>query len=280
MNSGLYGLPRSRLDRSLEPPPLSVYSDPDLLAYIGAIQAISGSISMTDISIVYALIADLKNYGLWTKLIDVSIYAGDNLATALVKLKMPAGVSRYLVNTNFVEADYTRTTGLKGNGSSKYLRSGIIPSTHCSINDAHFGFYSRTNGACLLGIYQNDGQVFDIESATGGNSYFDSYASNQAGGRITIAGLSGSGHILWSRTASNALAAYRNGSSAGTNGSTPIGSLPTTELYYFALNTGSPSNYTSNYLAFNHVGTGLSSGDASTLYTIVQAFQTSMGRQV
>ena len=45
-------------------------------------------------------------------------------------------------------------------------------------------------------------------------------------------------------------------------------------------NNGITESYTARELAFASVGSGLSSGDASTLYTLIQAFQTSLSRQV
>jgi hypothetical protein len=76
------------------------------------------------------------------------------------------------------------------------------------------------------------------------------------------------------------LTTYKNGASSATSAIVSI-SRPTTALVLGARNNnGTIESYTSRELAFASVGSSLSSGDASTLYTLIQAFQTSLSRNV
>ena len=71
----------------------------------------------------------LMNSSAWAKIIELWVPLGADLAGALVKLKYPAGNSAALTNHNFVNADYTPTGGLTGDGTSKYLTSDANPSS-------------------------------------------------------------------------------------------------------------------------------------------------------
>lgn len=71
-----------------------------------------------------SFIKSLKADGIWELLIDVGIYAGDNLAAALTKLKYPSSAVSNYVNHGFGETDYEERNGLRG-GFNKYLDPGI-----------------------------------------------------------------------------------------------------------------------------------------------------------
>ena len=49
---------------------------------------------------------------------------------------------------------------------------------------------------------------------------------------------------------------------------------------WLAANSGQPGNWSDRQCAFASIGDGLTDTDASTLYTAVQAFQTTLGRNV
>ena len=73
---------------------------------------------------------------------------------------------------------------------------------------------------------------------------------------------------------------YKNGASilATTSVST---SRPTFNIYLGARNTnGTANNFSQRELAMASIGSGLTAGETSTLYTLIQAFQTSLSRNV
>lgn len=65
----------------------------------------------------------------WAKIVELWVPLGADLIGALVKLKYPSGNSATLTNHNFVAGDYTPTSGLTGDGSTKYLTSDANPSS-------------------------------------------------------------------------------------------------------------------------------------------------------
>jgi len=93
--------------------------DPDALAYFSRITAAGSSITDKNKLAVDAFIKGCKTDGIWTAIKACCLLAGpDDLTGALVPL-----VGAAPTNTAFVSGDYSRTTGLLGNGTTKYLNS-------------------------------------------------------------------------------------------------------------------------------------------------------------
>src|SRR5262245_39554006 len=92
-------------------------SDPDAPAGINQAYVNGGTISTATANAANAFVISAKAKGYWTKLARINLFAGDQLASALVPLKPGAG---YAVDdsVNFVAGDYSEATGITGNGSS------------------------------------------------------------------------------------------------------------------------------------------------------------------
>jgi len=87
---------------------------------------------------------------------------------------------------------------------------------------------------------------------------------------------------LWtnSRISSSNIVAYRNGSTFVSGTSAPT-TKPNFNVYIGARSDASiPLYFTNREYAFASIGDGLTSGNVSNLYTAVQAFQTTLSRQV
>lgn len=89
-------------------------------AYIAAVEAADGQSLESAVKTAYQdFISGCVNDGLWLALKSSCILAGARtLSGALVPL-----VGTAPTNNNFVSADFNRKTGLKGNGTTKYLNS-------------------------------------------------------------------------------------------------------------------------------------------------------------
>jgi len=94
--------------------------DPDALAYIAAVEAVDGQALEPAVkTAINDFVVGCKADGIWDAIKASCILAGARtLSGALVPLKGTAPT-----NNNFVSGDYDRATGLKGNGSTKYLNS-------------------------------------------------------------------------------------------------------------------------------------------------------------
>ena len=93
--------------------------DPDAADYFARIVSAGSSISVANKAAVDAFVRGCKADGIWTAIKASCLLAGpDNLTGALVPL-----VGAAPTNNGFVSGDYSRTTGLIGNGTTKYLNS-------------------------------------------------------------------------------------------------------------------------------------------------------------
>lgn len=120
--------------------------DPDAAAYISAVEAADGQSLESGVKdAIDAFVRGCKADGIWTAIKASCILAGARtLSGALVPLLGPAPT-----NNGFVSGDYDRKTGLKGNGSSKYLTTnrgnGESPQ-----NDRHIALYVSARGKNIV----------------------------------------------------------------------------------------------------------------------------------
>jgi hypothetical protein len=99
----------------------STVFDADAADYFARIGTAGSSISDANKAAVDAFIRGCKTDGIWTAIKASCLLAGpDDLTGALVPL---VGTAPTNVGGLFVAGDYSRTTGLKGDGSTKYLDS-------------------------------------------------------------------------------------------------------------------------------------------------------------
>ncbi len=245
--------------------------DTDAAAWAAAVVSNGGTYSASTLAAVSTFCASAKASGYWTRLNRINLFCGNQLAACLVPLKVGGGNSTD-TNVNFVAGDYSEATGLTGNGTTKYLRTGLVPSASLTLNNTHLASYNRANS----NLHQGTALTFDLLMQVG-NIFSDQY--DNATGRVTGAA-SAVGFGLGSRTSSTSHTVYLNGSQIATN-ATSAGTLPTVETYVFGLNSaGSPSNITTGPCGGYSIGDGLSSADVTAYYTHIQTFQTALGRQV
>lgn len=258
---------------------------PDTLDYRSRLISNGGTISDSDLTAVDVFVKEIYGNGLRSLLLDVSPLAGNNLAAALTKLWLPPGVQGSLTNNNFVEGDYARTTGLKGNGTSKYLNTGLIPGNFLT-SSASFGVYSRSNisenGADISSNNIGSSQAVNLFSKWGdGLTYFDSFNATGGQGRATTTIADPRGLITGSRLSATDSRIYLNSnliSTITTSGGSPSATFP---ILYFAFNNaGSPLFFSSKFSGFFYVGLGLTGSQISTLYRLVQNLMIAFGRSI
>ena len=129
--------------------PYSFY-DPDAQAYITAVETADGQGLEDGVkNAINSFVIGCKADGLWSAIKASCILAGARtLSGALVPL-----VGTAPTNNNFVYGDYKRKTGLKGNGTNKYLMSGRNNNTDPQDNQ-HLSVYVST-ATTAVGGYPN-----------------------------------------------------------------------------------------------------------------------------
>ncbi len=254
--------------------------DPDAQAFITA----ASITNPTQQSAINQLVVDLKGYGIWTKMKALYPFVGGTASTHKFNLKDPRDLDaafRLVFNGGWTHS----STGATPNGTNGYADTYLIPSTTLTLNNTHLSVYSRTNNAqdrIDIGSEQASGNrmVMHIKWSDN-NAYYDMY--NQSTNRITYAmGSNASTGLFVNNRSSNILHnIWRNGTKLATSTNATSGSLPPAKMFLSALgSTGATSFYSNRNLAFASIGDGLSDTEAANFYTAVQAFNTTLARQV
>jgi hypothetical protein len=257
--------------------------DPDALAFITA----TGITDNTQKNAVNKLVLDLKSYSIWTKMKAIYPFVGGTASQHRFNLKDPRTVSAayYL---NFFGGGIHSSNGWLPNNLDAYADTQLIPSSVLSLNNTHISIYSRTDiyssggdiGAVKIGDQANI-QLSIKYSNTPFNSTARMYSSNE---QILPLHADSLGLFTLTRTNSTSFKYFKRSTNVGTNTTTSSGTLPTWSIYIGAMNSQdrSPStvNYGSKEIAFVSIGDGLSDTETANLDSAVQAYQTTLSRNV
>ncbi len=88
------------------------------------------------------------------------------------------------------------------------------------------------------------------------------------------------GLFINTRTTDSIQKLYKNSSQVGTTNTTTNTGAANADIFIGARNIGGGNQYAARECAFASIGDGLTNTDTSNLYTAVQAFQTTLGRNV
>ena len=246
--------------------------------WIKTIQASGGSApSFQTISAVNTFHRQLRNTSFYSKMKSVNCFVPDNLTACLVPLISTLGNSAW-TNFNFVSGDLT-TGGLLGNGSSKYLNTGVVPWSETSfglsmcvpsaINESKY-----TAGAGETVMDYN--KLVSWYWSFGGTTYFDCYS--QTGGRISAANSAFNGYMSANRIANNDQKVYKANSgtshtqiASGTN--TSYGTRPTGPVLVYAQGAGTAvynNLYSGQKISFMALHDGLTAAESSIFFNLIQ----------
>jgi hypothetical protein len=230
------------------------------------------------------LVVDMKNVGLWGKMKAIYPFVGGTAASHKWNLKDPRDVNaafRLQFNGGWTHS----STGADPNGTTAWAETYLNPSTTLSAHSIGLTYYSRenTSGGTSIGADNNSfpGEYCKIRIGSGSNiGELAIGATNVGLSKFTVT--NSAAYFIGSATNSTTRKMYRNGVSITFNSQETLGvnglvnySLP------LARNGGALTySYDNKECAFATIGDGLTDTDAANLYTIVQKYQTTLGRQV
>jgi len=244
--------------------------------------AATGITASNQQSAINQLATDLTNTGLMDKMIVVYPFVGGNATSHSFNLK-DARDSNSAYRLTFSGGWTHSLTGIQGNGTNTYATTYLLastapfPQTNC-----HISCYSRTSTA--------PGSTFEVQVDNGANfnqiavarNFFSGSNSLGTGGVSFTTTSNSSGFWCGSKTSTTERFGTRNGvlnSAVTSNTDATLGAA-----FSFIIGarngSGSISTYSSKEIAFVSIGLGLTQTEHATLYTIVQNFQTTLGRQV
>jgi len=245
------------------------------VSYDADAQAFFTAASITDTtqkSAVNQLVLDLKSYGVWTKCSAIYPIVGGSASSHAVNLKTPG-----TFNLTFATGMTHSSTGMVSNGTSGYANTSLIPQTFYSTN-MHLSYYSRTSTIQTVQEIGANQSTNYSSLAVARNTIF----GQTTNGLVNYLSQSNAlGFFVGQKVSNSSRKVYRNGTLNNSTTTTDSNTLPNNNVYICALNVNNtPANYSIKQCAFASIGSGLTDTEAANFYTAVQAYQTTLSRQV
>ena len=236
----------------------------------------------TQINAINNLVIGLKAAGLWTKGKLINPVVGGSATTHKYNLKDPRDLDAAYRLTFFGTVTHS-SGGMVGDGSTGYANSFLNPNTvYPTTGLMSIGIYSRTN------VVET---TVDIGALSGATNYIQIFSrfSSQFYGQVNAVNITAvtpntdsRGWFFVSRTGATNTFIQKNTTEVTFSGGTQSVGMVNNNIFVMAqCNTsGNPSLYSTRQIAFVWVGDSLSTTEADNLYTIIQTYQTSLGRNV
>jgi hypothetical protein len=243
-------------------------AEAETVDYVLRVRAAGSDLSAANARAVDALVRGLKAAGLWPALKACCLLAGpDSLAGALVPLAagMPAPT-----NFNFVAGDYSRTAGLVGNGSSKYLDAARPGNADAQDNHHAAVYISAAHSAAGIGAYLATGVSAGSAGATdigrSGATPTAMFTRSRSATPALAAGAgAATGLAALSRAAGASYTRRVGGASAVVSQASEPGNASSYRVFRFTDTAG----YTTARLAFYSIGEAI---DLAALDALVSAY--------
>jgi hypothetical protein len=256
--------------------------DPDASLFLRT----AGITDTTQQSAIDTLVLELKNAGIWSKMKAIYPFVGGTATTHKFNLKDPRDADAAF-RLSFVGGWTHSSTGALPNGTNAYADTFLRIADNYSTRFMSISYYARTDSNItytsngLMGAFKNSNMFayllpgetllhYNLNSSTVATAF----STNEKG------------HWIGSRESNTSLKVYKN----ATTHATATGDASTSNLTGFSskifLGALSNSSDTAAYAftdcgcAFATIGDGLTDAEATNLYTIVQKYQTTLGRQV
>lgn len=243
--------------------------------------AATGETDTTILGALNTLESDLTTYGLTSKIKALYPMAG---GTSTKHSYNFMNTAQYQITFN---GGWTHSsTGALPNGTNAYANTGLNPSSVLSSNSSHLSHYSRTQvtntNSHDIGCESSAGSVnldlFQYYSAVSNKGYIDGGYPTDA---VQSNNTDTTGFLIGSRTSSASLKLYFDNSLLNTNTTVKLSGYPSYNIFIGASNqAGVAGAYSTKECALASIGDGLTDAEAANLYTAVQTFQTTLGRQV
>lgn len=246
-------------------------------AWASAVVANGGSVSAGRVTALNTLVSSLLTAGTWELYDDIYLLAAESETQALTSLKQ-----RRLA-TATAAPTFTTDRGYAFNGTSQYIDTGFIASTHAVAmtgSDMRIASYERTNLASVgytAGAFTASTSNLRIRARNGANAA----QGNLNSSALSFTNSNSLATVAISRTAGGTFEGWYRGASLGTASPTSETSLPTHAIYIGAFNNaGTAASFRAASVAVVTVGASFSSAQEAADYTAWQDFLTVIGAQV
>ena len=255
--------------------------DADAQAFFDRVTTAGGTLSTTEKTATNQLVLDMKAAGIWSAMRAVYPMVGASAAACAQNLKSSSFTGTFTSGWTFA------STGVTPNGTSAYFDTTLVPNTSLTLNSASFSIYSRNNFTPTtdqsLGCSSSSSnlpllaQSFTTTKVV--NSYIYSY--NAPDIMTSAINQNFAAMFITTRTSTANAKSFRNTTQLAAVTTQAQTTQPANNFFFGAFNGGPGiSNYSNFEYAFAHIGDGLTDTQSSNFYTAVQAFQTTLSRQV
>jgi hypothetical protein len=250
--------------------------DPDATAFLTA----AGITDPTISSAINTLVVDLKGYGIWTKMKAIYPFVGGAATTHKWNLKDPRDLDA-AYRLSFFGTITHSSTGVKGDGSTGFYNTYLSTSA-IGQNDISMFVYIRDN----IAEDKTDIGALDSSAPYSGFQINSRGAANGFNTRCNSGGTIGSSASTDSRglfgiTRINSTEYKNSKNTTQTTISLASTGTKTRSIFGLCFSVNGTANFFSTrQQAYSCIGYGLTDTESDNLYTAVQAFQTTLSRQV
>jgi hypothetical protein len=236
-------------------------------------------------SAIDTLVLEMKNASIWSKMKAIYPFVGGTAATHKWNLKDPRDLDAAFRLTFFGGWTHS-STGADPNGTTGYADTALNPSIRLSAHNIHLAYYSRENTAINGTAIGADDNGFPGEyckmriSSTSQTGELAIGATNIGLSNYNVP--DSRGFFVGCATDSTTRAVFRNGQKQTFTSQTTLGVNGLVNYTLPLCRNGGAIQYSyeNKECAFASIGDGLTDAEATNLYTIVQKYQTTLGRQV
>lgn len=249
--------------------------DTDSIAFFDRVIAAGGSLSLLEQYAVNQLVLDMKSYSIWDKMKAIYPMVGASAAACAQNLKSSSFTGTFNGGITYA------STGVKPNGTTGYMNTNLnMANQFSTINSVHLSYYSRTNISANdveMGVYGTTTGAYLLYTYSGSSFKSLNRAQSVGGSNYTPT----TGLLIGNRNSSTQEKYYHNGTLVDTINVASSGNLNNLNIFLMGYNVnGAAAELSQKESAYASIGDGLTDTEASNLYTAVQAFQTTLSRQV
>ena len=244
--------------------------DADAQAFFDRVTTAGGTLTTTEKDATNQLVLDMKSAGIWSSMKAVYPMVGARAAACAQNLKSSSFTGTFSSGWTFA------SSGVTPNGTSAFMNSGLNASTNLSVTSLSFGGYTSSTANRATDSYHGAAPPNFLMHSF--RSYNLTEFFRTVGGSISASG--GTVGMVQCNQLVLTSKIYKN-STIGASGLTTMTSLPNVNMYIGGINNGGTATFFDNHLiSYYYYADGFTDTQASDHYTAVQAFQTTLSRQV
>jgi len=255
-------------------PPTIIPLDPDATAFLTA----AGITDPTITSAINTLVVDMKDYGIWSKMLAIYPFVGGTASTHKWNLVNPVD-SDAAYRLVFFGGVTHNSDGIQGNATNAYTDTFVMHnSTRLTGGVSSYILNNIAEDSTTIRVDAGSVRITQILPRwSDGTSYFRAYTTSS----ILIPNSDSRGFYAVSRISNNQVIVNFKG--INTTYANNVATVGTDRSYYVMAGhsgIGTAERFGSHKIAFTTVHNNMTNADLLNLYSAVQTFQTTLGRNV